>query len=180
MTFQCVNEDVRSQIDALTNHLASEAQASRSPLMNRSASSGVARLTHAPIGGLKVVTVSVDRLSFLAPCHVGDHVVLRASTNYVGRTSLEVGVQVRKENPFTGEQIRTTSAYLTFVALMVVVDYAWPVEFRSPPRYGILVPYLLLFFGSILLLGLPMFRLNRRLWLVTSNDNTPAGLSRTA
>jgi hypothetical protein len=34
-------------------------------------------------------------------------------------------------------------------------------------RYGILVPYLLLFFGAILLMGLPMFRLDRRLWLVT-------------
>ena len=67
--------------------------------------------------GLKVVTVSVDRLSFLAPCHVGDHVVLRASANYVGRTSLEVGVQVMKENPFTGKSVRTTTAYLTFVAL---------------------------------------------------------------
>jgi len=57
--------------------------------------------------------------------------------------------------------------YLTFVALLVVVDYVWPVEFRSPMRYSILVPYLLLFFGAILLMGLPMFRLNRRLWLVT-------------
>jgi hypothetical protein len=59
------------------------------------------------------------------------------------------------------------AVYLAFVALMVVVDYAWPVEFRSPMRYGILVPYLLLFFGAILLMGLPMFRLDRRLWLVT-------------
>jgi hypothetical protein len=50
---------------------------------------------------------------------------------------------------------------------MVVVDYIWPVEFRSPMRYGILVPYLVLFFGSILLMGLPMYRLDRRLWLVT-------------
>ena len=33
-------------------------------------------------------------------------------------------------------------------------------------RYSILVPYLLLFFGSILLMGLQMFRLDRRLWLV--------------
>jgi len=57
--------------------------------------------------------------------------------------------------------------YLAFVALMVVVDYVWPVEFRSPTRYGILVPYLLLFFGAILLMGLPMFRLDRRLWLIT-------------
>ena len=57
--------------------------------------------------------------------------------------------------------------YLAFVVLLVVVEYVWPVEFRSPTRYGILVPYLLLFFGAILLMGLPMFRLDRRLWLVT-------------
>lgn len=59
------------------------------------------------------------------------------------------------------------SVFLAFVAMMVVVEYAWPVEFRSPMRYGILVPYLVLFFGAILLMGLPMFRLNRLLWLVT-------------
>jgi len=59
------------------------------------------------------------------------------------------------------------AVYVAFVALMVVVDYIWPVEFRSPMRYGILAPYLLLFFGAILLMGLPMFRLDRRLWLVT-------------
>ncbi len=57
--------------------------------------------------------------------------------------------------------------YLAFIALMVVVEYAWQIEFRTPMRYGILVPYLTLFFGSILLMGLPMFRLNRSLWLVT-------------
>jgi len=59
------------------------------------------------------------------------------------------------------------AVYLAFVALMVAVEYIWSVEFRSPMRYDILVPYLLLFFGSILLMGLPMFRLDRRLWLVT-------------
>ncbi len=58
--------------------------------------------------------------------------------------------------------------FLAFIALMIVVDYVWVVEFRSPVRYDILVPYLLLFFGSILLMGIPMFRLNRRLWLVTA------------
>jgi hypothetical protein len=57
--------------------------------------------------------------------------------------------------------------YLAFVGFEVVVDYVWRVEFRVPRRCGILVPYLLLFFGAILLMGLPMFRLNRRLWLVT-------------
>jgi len=60
-----------------------------------------------------------------------------------------------------------STVFLAFVALMIVVDYMWPVEFRSPARPGILVPYLVLFFGSILLMGLPMFRLNRNLWLVT-------------
>lgn len=59
------------------------------------------------------------------------------------------------------------AVYLAFIALMVVVECIRPIEFRSPPRYGILVPYLVLFFGSILLMGLPMFRLNRSLWLVT-------------
>jgi len=57
--------------------------------------------------------------------------------------------------------------YVIFVALMIAVEYLWPVEFRSPARYGILVPYLLLFFGAILLMGLPMFRMDRQLWLVT-------------
>ena len=59
------------------------------------------------------------------------------------------------------------AVFLAFVALMVVVDYAAPTEFRSPARPAILVPYLVLFFGAILLMGLPMFSLDRRLWLVT-------------
>ena len=59
------------------------------------------------------------------------------------------------------------SAFLVFIAYMVLVEYIWRVEFRSPMRNDILVPYLVLFFGSILLMGLPMFRINRRLWLVT-------------
>ena len=59
------------------------------------------------------------------------------------------------------------AAFLVFVLFMVAVEDVWPVEFRSPARYAILVPYLLLFFGSILLMGLPMFRMDRRLWLVT-------------
>ena len=59
------------------------------------------------------------------------------------------------------------AVYLAFVVLEVVVDYVRPVEFRDPRRNEILVPYLLLFFGAILLMGLPMFRMDRRLWLVT-------------
>ncbi|WP_243401605.1 acyl-CoA thioesterase [Leptospira ellisii] len=48
--------------------------------------------------GKEAVTASVDRLNFIAPIEIGDHVVLRASVNYTGKTSLEVGVQVSKEN----------------------------------------------------------------------------------
>jgi hypothetical protein len=59
------------------------------------------------------------------------------------------------------------AVYLAFVAFELAVDYVWVIEFRSPMRPSIVVPYLLLFFGAILLMGLPMFRLNRRLWLVT-------------
>ena len=59
------------------------------------------------------------------------------------------------------------AAFLVFVVFMVIVEYIWQVEFRSPIRYDILTPYLVLFFGSILLMGVPMFRINRRLWFVT-------------
>lgn len=59
------------------------------------------------------------------------------------------------------------AVFLAFVALMLAVEYLWPIEFRSPARYSILVPYLVLLFGAILLMGLPMFRMDRGLWLVT-------------
>jgi len=58
------------------------------------------------------------------------------------------------------------AVYLAFITFMGVVDYAFPIEFRNPVRSSILVPYLVLFFGAIFLMGFPMFRLNRRLWLV--------------
>lgn len=57
--------------------------------------------------------------------------------------------------------------FIAFIVLMICVDYLWPVEFRSPVHVSILAPYLALFFGAILLMGIPMFRLNRGLWLVT-------------
>ena len=64
-----------------------------------------------------VVTASIDKIVFEAPIHVGDHVLLQASVNYVGNTSMEVGVRVTREDPSTGEQNLTTAAYLTFVKL---------------------------------------------------------------
>lgn len=63
------------------------------------------------------VTASIDRLDFHSPVFVGDLLILRASLNLVGKTSLEVGVRVEAENLLTGELRHTASAYLTFVAL---------------------------------------------------------------
>jgi hypothetical protein len=54
-----------------------------------------------------------------------------------------------------------------FVVLMLAVDYLARVEWRDPVVPMIEVPYLLLFFGSVVLMGLPMYRLDRRRWLVT-------------
>ena len=59
------------------------------------------------------------------------------------------------------------AVFLAFVVFMIFVEYIWKAEFRSPMRYDILMPYLVLFFGSIFLMGVPMFRIDRRLWLVT-------------
>ena len=64
-----------------------------------------------------VVTASIDGLEFLKPVFNGWILSLKASVNYVGKTSMEVGVLVESENPLTGECHRTASAYLTFVAL---------------------------------------------------------------
>lgn len=64
-----------------------------------------------------VVTARIDRLDFHAAVYVGNLVFLKASLNYVGRTSMEVGVRVEAENLRTGEVRHTASAYLTFVAL---------------------------------------------------------------
>ncbi|MEW5774025.1 MAG: acyl-CoA thioesterase [Thermodesulfobacteriota bacterium] len=63
------------------------------------------------------VTASIDRLDFLSPCYVGELLFVYASINYVGQTSLEVGVRVEAENITTGEVRHAASAYLTYVAL---------------------------------------------------------------
>jgi len=63
------------------------------------------------------VTASIDRLDFHYPVYVGDLVTFKASLNYTGTTSMEVGVRAEAENVFTGEIRHTASAYLTFVSL---------------------------------------------------------------
>jgi uncharacterized protein (TIGR00369 family) len=75
---------------------------------------GIVASRHA---GCLVVTASIDRLDFHSPVYIGDLLRLKASVNYVGTTSMEVGVRVEAENFITGEVRHTASAYLTFVAL---------------------------------------------------------------
>ncbi len=71
------------------------------------------------------VTVSVDRVDFREPIHLGELVTMYASVNYAHRTSVEVGVRVEAENLLTGVRRHTNSCYLTFVA---VDDLGHPVE----------------------------------------------------
>jgi acyl-CoA hydrolase len=64
-----------------------------------------------------VVTASIDRVDFREPIHLGDLVIMKSSVNYVGRTSMEVGVHVEAEALLTGARRHTNSAYITFVAV---------------------------------------------------------------
>ena len=64
-----------------------------------------------------VVTASVDRMDFYSPVYIGDMLRLNASINFVHRTSMEVGVRVEAENPFTGEVRHTGTCFLTYVGL---------------------------------------------------------------
>ena len=66
---------------------------------------------------MPVVTASVDRLDFLAPAKKGDMLKLQSSVNYAHKTSMEIGVRIDAEDPFTGEVKHTATAYLTFVAI---------------------------------------------------------------
>lgn len=67
--------------------------------------------------GHRVVTAGMDRMTFLHPVYVGELLRCAAKVNAVWRTSLEVGVRVEAENPYTRERRHTSTAYLTMVAL---------------------------------------------------------------
>jgi acyl-CoA hydrolase len=75
---------------------------------------GVAAIRHS---GHRVVTVAMDRMTFLNPVYVGQLVTVRATVNAAWRTSMEVGVRVESETVHTGEVQHTSTAYLTMVAL---------------------------------------------------------------
>ncbi len=76
--------------------------------------SGVVAIRHS---GRNCVTATVDRFEFHAPVYVGNLVTLYASLNYVGRTSMEVGVRVEAEDLRTGKRTHTNTSYFVMVAL---------------------------------------------------------------
>lgn len=67
--------------------------------------------------GSYVVTLSVDQVMFREPIHVGELVTFAASVNYVGKTSMEVGIRVEAENVQERTIRHTNSCYFTMVAV---------------------------------------------------------------
>ena len=65
----------------------------------------------------RVVTARVERFDFLAPALIGDVVSVHCEMNYVGRTSMEVGVEVTAEDLITGEVRHIASSQVIYVAL---------------------------------------------------------------
>lgn len=76
----------------------------------------VAYATASKHAGTYCVTVTVDQVEFLEPVEVGELVSLHASVNYVGRTSLVVGIRVESQNVKTGKVKHTNSSFFTMVA----------------------------------------------------------------
>jgi uncharacterized protein (TIGR00369 family) len=63
------------------------------------------------------VTASVNKVNFLNPIEVGELVTMKASVNYVGKSSMVVGIRVESENIRTGTKKHCNSSYFTMVAV---------------------------------------------------------------
>lgn len=66
--------------------------------------------------GRYCVTASVNRVDFLNPIEVGELVTLKAKVNYVGNSSMVVGIRVISQNIMTGEEKHCNSSYFSMVA----------------------------------------------------------------
>lgn len=75
---------------------------------------GVSAMRHS---GRPCVTVSIDRVDFKEPIFTGELVTCLARVNFVGRTSMEIGVRVEAENLLSGTKRLTNTCFLTFVAI---------------------------------------------------------------
>ena len=81
-------------------------------MMDRAAA--VAAIRHART---TCVTASSDRVDVREPVRLGDLVIMKSSVNFVGKTSMEIGVRVESEEITSGNRRHTNSCYLTFVAV---------------------------------------------------------------
>lgn len=75
---------------------------------------GVAAWRHARC---RVVTVSIERMDFLAPIRLEQLLTLTASVNMVGKSSIAVGVRVEAEDLNSGETRHAATCYMTYVAV---------------------------------------------------------------
>lgn len=77
----------------------------------------VAYVCAARHAGPGCVTVAIDRVEFKEPIRIGELLTCLASVNYVGRTSIEVGLRLIAEDMRTGRKRHTNSCYFTMVCL---------------------------------------------------------------
>lgn len=61
------------------------------------------------------VTVAVENVNFREPIEVGDLVSLMASVNYVGNSSMVIGIRVTAENVTEGIVRHTNTSYFTMI-----------------------------------------------------------------
>ena len=81
-------------------------------LLDEAAYSCAARYSNA-----YAVTASVDQVMFKNPVRVGDLVTFKCNVNYVGRSSMEIGIRVESENIRTKEKSHAISCYFTMIAV---------------------------------------------------------------
>jgi uncharacterized protein (TIGR00369 family) len=74
----------------------------------------IAAMRHAR---MPCVTISIDSMTFRHPVQLGELLICTATVTWVGRSSIEVGVDVHSENPITGVVSHTNSAFVVYVAL---------------------------------------------------------------
>lgn len=67
--------------------------------------------------GRNCVTASIDRMNFYAPVFVGNVLTLKAAVNYVGTSSMEIGVRIEAQDPTSKKAAHTGSCYVTYVAI---------------------------------------------------------------
>ncbi len=77
----------------------------------------VAYACAAQYAGHRIVTLSADRILFRKPVHIGDLVTCHASVNFVGNTTMEIGIRAEAHNLISGDKRHVISCYFTMVAL---------------------------------------------------------------